>query len=81
MLVKGNKNLDKLSITEHKYSLFWSKSATKLIFIFKSNLNYLTKKYKLIELLVRIHDYVNSFRGKNGRTKKAFIQRNRRICI
>jgi len=33
MLVKGNKNSDKLNITEHKYSLFYPKNATKLTFI------------------------------------------------
>jgi len=49
MVSKGNKNLDKLNITEHKYSLFCTKNTTKMLFYFKTLLNYLYKNYKIIE--------------------------------
>jgi len=34
MVIKGNKNLYVLIITEHKYSLFCTVNATKLVFNF-----------------------------------------------
>ena len=49
MVSKGNKNLDKLNITEHKYSLFCAKNTTKMLFYFKTLLIYLYKNYKIIE--------------------------------
>ena len=39
-----NKNLDKLNITEHKYSLFCTKNTTKILSYLKTLLIYLYKK-------------------------------------
>ena len=44
MLVKGNKNLDKYNITDHKYSLFYTKKATKMALKFKVSFKLFTQK-------------------------------------